>query len=86
MVKAWNPPCSRRFAKSTTDAPGPGNYRPKNDLPIDGNYVLSNNKSSRKRAFLMGRRDSFVDDLPRRVKSKNTIYSAPGPGSYRIPS
>lgn len=59
--KTFNPPHSKRFNKSTTDAPGAGNYNPKNDLPHDGNYVLSTNRSSRKRAFLMGKRDSFVE-------------------------
>ena len=54
-------------------------------MPADGDYVLSNNKSSRKRAFLMGRRKSFVDDLPRRVQSKKLFILAPGPGSYRVP-
>lgn len=34
----------------------------------------------------MGRRSSFVEDLPRRVKSNNLFYLAPGPGSYRAPS
>ena len=69
-AKTFNPPCSKRFYKSTTDIPGPGSYKPKNDLPDDGNYVLSKNKSARKRAFLMGKRDSFVDDPPRRTQSK----------------
>lgn len=59
--KLFNPARSQRFNKSTTDVPGVGTYAPKNNLPADGNYVLSNNKSSRKRAFLMGRRSSFVD-------------------------
>lgn len=34
----------------------------------------------------MGKRHSFVDDLPRRVQSKIHINLAPGPGSYRVPS
>lgn len=84
--KIINPTRSQRFNKSTTDIPGPGIYNPKNDLPSDGNYVLSKNKSSRKRAFMMGKRHSFVDDLPRRVQSKFYFISAPGPGTYRVPS
>ena len=59
--KIFNPARSQRFNKSTTDVPGAGTYRPKNDLPADGNYLLSTNISSRKRAFLMGRRTSFVE-------------------------
>lgn len=59
--KLFNPARSMRFNKSTTDVPGPGTYKPNHDLPADGNYVLSTNKSTRKRAFLMGRRSSFVD-------------------------
>lgn len=73
-VKNFNPPCSKRFAKSTTDIPGPGVYKPKHDLPENGDYVLSKNKSVRKRAFLMGKRESFVDDMPRRVQSKRDSY------------
>ncbi len=69
-AKTFNPAHSKRFSKSTTDFPGPGGYKPKNDLPEDGNYVLSQNKSARKRAFLMGRRDSFVEEMPRRIQSK----------------
>jgi hypothetical protein len=34
----------------------------------------------------MGRRSSFVDDLPKRVQSIYLFNIAPGPGSYRIPS
>lgn len=72
-AKTFNPAHSKRFSQSTTDFPGPGNYKPKNDLPEDGNYVLSKNKSARKRAFLMGKRGSFVDEMPKRVLSKNVL-------------
>ena len=34
----------------------------------------------------MGRRNSFVDIMQRRVQSKNIYNIAPGPGSYRLPS
>ena len=34
----------------------------------------------------MGKRDSFVDDPPRRTQSKWLNNVAPGPGSYRLPS
>jgi hypothetical protein len=85
-AKMFNPPRSARFSKSTTDFPGPGTYQPKNDLPSDGNYVLSKNKSARKRSFLLGCRTSFVDEMPKRAQSKQYIYLAPGPGTYRVPS
>lgn len=32
-AKTFNPSHSQRFSKSTTDFPGPGNYKPKHDLP-----------------------------------------------------
>lgn len=67
--KVFNPRSSSRFSKSTTDIPGSGTYEPKNNMPIDGNYVESKNKSIRKRAFLMGRRSSFVEDMPKRILS-----------------
>lgn len=47
--KAWNPPSSQRFYKSSTDAPGSGNYFPVNDLSDSGRYVLSTNKGSGRR-------------------------------------
>lgn len=62
-----------------TDVPGPGTYRPKNDLSGEGNYVLSQNVSSGKRMMLKSQRDSFVDEDHKRKKN-------PGPGTYRSPS
>ncbi len=54
--KAWNPPSSQRFYKSSkifsklaTDAPGSGNYFPVNDMSDSGKYVLSTNKGQGKR-------------------------------------
>ena len=44
-----------------TDAPGPGNYQPVNDLSNEGKYVLSRNFSAGKRTFMDGRRQSFID-------------------------
>jgi len=44
-----------------SDFPGAGNYNPKTDnMPKDGNYINSRNKSIRNRGFLWGRRDAFV--------------------------
>ena len=80
LSKTWNPKQSQRFYKSTTDAPGPGTYRPVNDLNGKGHYVLSNNKSAGKRMMSMtSKRNSFVDDFAHRSET-------PGPGSYRAPS
>lgn len=78
-AKVWNPPSSKRFNKSMTDVPGPGNYQPKNDLSNEGKYVMSKNVSSGQRKFLDGRRLSFTDITARRSFT-------PGPGSYRSPS
>jgi hypothetical protein len=68
LAKTWNPKSSERFYKSSkekcytaTDVPGPGTYRPKNDLEGSGKYVLSNNKSNGKRMILLSKRGSFVD-------------------------
>ena len=60
-AKVWNPPRSQRFNKSFTDAPGPGVYKPKNQLSNEGVYVLSRNVSNGKRTFMEGRRQSFID-------------------------
>lgn len=78
-AKAFNPPRSRRFYKSTSDAPGPGVYKPQNDLSNEGKYVLSKNVSNGQRKFLDGRRLSFTEIMARRSFT-------PGPGSYRSPS
>lgn len=68
--KVWNPKRSKRFSKSTTDAPGPGTYQPCNDLSASGDYVLSQNVSAGKRKVLLSARDSFVDDDHKRIRSK----------------
>ena len=85
-AKAFNPPRSKRFYKSSrvfvdagTDVPGAGVYRPQNDLSNEGKYVLSKNVSAGKRKFLDGRRLSFTELAARRSFT-------PGPGSYRSPS
>ena len=44
-----------------------------------GKYVLSRNKSTGKRTFMDGRRQSFID-----LTEKHDF--TPGPGSYRAPS
>ena len=71
--KVWNPPRSKRFHKSSkninyeaTDVPGPGIYRPTNDLANDGKYVLSKCVATGHRKFLDGRRLSFTDVTARR--------------------
>ena len=67
-AKVWNPPSSKRFHKSSkkiiysaTDVPGPGVYKPKNDIVDDGKYVLSKCVANGQRKFLDGRRLSFTD-------------------------
>lgn len=50
--KNWNPKTSQRFYKSTTDAPGAGNYHPAfNDMSDSGKYTLSKFKGEGKRRF-----------------------------------
>lgn len=67
-AKVFNPPRSRRFNKSSlfysytaTDVPGPGVYKPVNDLSSDAKYVLSKNRGAGNRAFMHGQRHSFTD-------------------------
>ena len=68
--KVWNPPHSQRFYKSTTDAPGSGNYDPQlNDLSDSGKYVLSKYKGDGKRKLAKSFRDSFVDQPSKETKS-----------------
>ncbi len=72
--KVWNPKSSERFYKSTTDAPGAGNYNPQhNDLSDSGKYVLSKYQGDGKRRFAHAFRDSFVDQPSKETKSKNFI-------------
>lgn len=54
-----------------TDVPGPGIYKPKNDLSPEGHYVMSKNKSAGKRTFMEGRRQSFIDLTVKRPSSMN---------------
>ena len=68
-----------KYKHAATDVPGPGNYKPQNDLSREGKYVLSRNKSAGKRAIMDGRRQSFID------LTKKSQFT-PGPGSYRTPS
>lgn len=56
-----------------TDVPGPGSYKPKNDLSASGDYVLSNNKSSGHRKLLLSARSSFVDDNPK-IRAQSNSY------------
>jgi hypothetical protein len=71
--KVWNPKTSERFHKSTTDAPGAGNYQPQhNDLSDSGKYVLSKYKGDGKRKLAHGFRDSFVD-LPAKITESTFI-------------
>lgn len=69
-----------------TDVPGPGNYKPQNDLSSEGKYVLSKNVSAGKRKFMDGGRLSFTELIAKRSASKIWFILAPGPGSYRAPS
>ena len=71
--KVFNPPRSRRFNKSSknknntaNDVPGPGGYKPQNELSNEGKYVLSRNVSAGKRTFMNGPRLSFTDIQARR--------------------
>jgi|LakMenE01Jun11ns_1017448.scaffolds.fasta_scaffold8847350_1 hypothetical protein len=56
-----------------TDAPGPGIYRPQNDLSNEGKYVLSKNLSNGQRKFLDGRRLSFTEIMARRSFSNSFV-------------
>ena len=56
-----------------SDAPGPGVYKPQNDLSNEGKYVLSKNVSNGQRKFLDGRRLSFTEIMARRSFSKFKI-------------
>jgi hypothetical protein len=67
--KAWNPPSSQRFHKSTTDAPGSGNYFPQNELSDSGKYVLSNNLGQGRRRLDQEFRGSFVNVPAKITKS-----------------
>ena len=67
--KAWNPPSSQRFHKSTTDAPGSGNYFPVNDMSDSGRYVLSNNRGQGRRKLDQEFRASFVNEPAKVTKS-----------------
>ena len=67
--KVFNPRRSERFRNSYSQVPGPGNYQPQNDLSGEGHYVLSKNVSAGKRSMLMGRRQSFIDEAPKRSQS-----------------
>lgn len=53
-----------------TDVPGPGNYKPQNDLSSEGKYVLSKNVSAGKRKFMDGGRLSFTELISKRSASK----------------
>lgn len=41
--------------------PGPGAYKPKNDLSVNGDYVLSKNHSNGTRGFGKANRQTFVE-------------------------
>lgn len=56
-----------------TDVPGPGIYRPQNDLSNEGKYVLSKNLSNGQRKFLDGRRLSFTEIMARRSFSNSFV-------------
>ncbi len=58
--------------------PGPGHYKPKDYLPDNGNYFLSNFKSSQCRTFGSSIRQAITGPSSRTV--------TPGPGTYRMPS
>lgn len=81
---AWfSPARSERFklyprSNSQSMIPGPGMYEPKNSICKDGNYFLSNYKSTMWRTFYHHNRDTIPV-----TKQKKTM---PGPGTYRIPS
>lgn len=77
-AKIFNLPRSKRFNKSSifyndaaTDVPGPGDYKPQNDLSSEGKYVLSKNVSAGKRTFMDGRRLSFTDLAAKKRASSN---------------
>lgn len=61
-----------------SDAPGPGVYKPQNDLSNEGKYVLSKNVSNGQRKFLDGRRLSFTEIMARRSFSNFTIIKLLG--------
>lgn len=74
--KAWNPPSSQRFYKSSifivilgTDVPGAGNYHPVNDMSDSGKYVLSKNKGAGKRKVDKEFREHFTDVPSKITKS-----------------
>ena len=60
---------SQRFHKSTTDAPGSGNYFPVNDMSDSGRYVLSNNRGQGRRRLDQEFRASFVNEPAKVTKS-----------------
>ena len=76
--KAWNPPSSQRFYKSSkessylgTGVPGSGSYYPNNDMNDSGKYVLSSTKGSGRRRFDKEFRNNFVNE-PAKVTKSNS--------------
>lgn len=66
--KAWNPPSSNRFNKSSTaiihtgtNVPGSDKYHPVNEMSDSGKYVLSSHRGTGKRRFDHEFRGSFVN-------------------------
>lgn len=74
--KAWNPPSSQRFYKSSnikdnsgTGVPGANNYQLVNDMSDSGKYVLSVNKGHGCRKFDREFRANFVNEPAKITKS-----------------